>query len=198
MSRVHLLITFLAVGTVAVASCDDDGDHAGSGSGGHGLEDQTGQECAAPGDCYDGVVQSDIQGEVQCLDRVEGGYCTHLCDADDDCCAVEGECEPGEKQVCGPFESTGLMMCFISCEDEDLNGEDPDAFCTSYHRDFICRSTGGGSDNRKVCVPGGGALCTIVDDCIVDFPYCCLDAFGDHRCYNDINAEGRDCLNDPP
>jgi hypothetical protein len=93
-----------------------------------------------------------------CLDRVEGGYCTHECEADDDCCAVEGECDEDFSQVCGPFENTGLMLCFLSCEEEDIDAagaDDGDAFCAEHAGpDFICRSTGGGSANRRVCVPG--------------------------------------------
>ena len=128
----------------------------GNGSSSGGLEDQTGQECAAPGDCFEGIPPADIQGEVQCLDRVEGGYCTHMCQDDTDCCAVDGECEEGTTQVCSPFESTGLEMCFIACEKDNVGSLDPDDFCADFHRDFVCRSSGGGSENRKVCVPGGG------------------------------------------
>ena len=86
-----------------------------------------------------------------------GGYCTHHCTQDSDCCAVAGECPGSRAQVCGPFESTGEMYCFLSCEKEDLDAaqfDDGDTYCQRYvSAAFHCRSTGGGSENRKVCVP---------------------------------------------
>ncbi len=98
----------------------------------------------------------ELRGDPLCLDQVDGGYCTHLCQTDADCCAVEGECLSDFPQVCAPFESTGMMMCFLSCEDADIDGADSEAFCAEEaHSSFICRSTGGGSANRKVCVPQG-------------------------------------------
>jgi hypothetical protein len=128
---------------VTVWACDD-GDDDGSA---------TGTACDVASECFPGVVDGGLLGDPICLDRVEGGYCTHTCDTDADCCAAEGECPPDHQpQVCAPFESTGGMYCFLSCE----GVEDGDAFCAEYaHRDFVCRSTGGGSDNRKVCVPNG-------------------------------------------
>ena len=127
------------------AACDDDGDD--------GL-DAVGQPCEDASECYPGVDTDALAGDVVCMDEVEGGYCTHHCATDDDCCAAEGECDPEYDldYVCGPFESTGQMFCFISCEGEK-NG---DSYCQTWaHPDFICRSTGGGADNRKVCVPNG-------------------------------------------
>ncbi|MDB4993503.1 MAG: hypothetical protein JWM74_935 [Myxococcaceae bacterium] len=127
-----------------------------------------GQSCTTPAECYSGIADgSTVKGEVKCLDRVTGGYCTHLCTTDADCCAVPGECKTGFKQVCGPFESTGQMMCFLSCETSDLHQlpeagadaspVDDNAYCQAYAGgEFACRSTGGGKNNRKVCVPGGG------------------------------------------
>src|SRR5947209_5988977 len=91
------------------------GDAAGGDTGSRGGE-QTGQACKVATDCYPGLEAGALKGEVQCLDRVANGYCTHLCQTDADCCAVSGECKTGFKQVCGPFESTGQMMCFLSCE----------------------------------------------------------------------------------
>ncbi len=137
----------------------------------------TGAVCEIADDCFPLVEEGELKGEAQCLDRVEDGYCTHSCTADSDCCAVEGECEEDLNQVCGPFESTGQMLCFLSCEREDIeraqqNWEDPPEgesdFChRSAGYDFICRSTGGGASNRKVCVPGCGvgAACTGDDEC---------------------------------
>lgn len=95
--------------------------------------------------------------EPVCLDRVTNGYCTHLCTQDSDCCAVSGECKTGHPQVCGPFESTGKKYCFLSCEEDiiaDAKSTDASAYCASYaNAAFGCRSTGGGSQNRKVCMP---------------------------------------------
>jgi hypothetical protein len=125
--------------TMLAMGCDDD-DDGDLGVGG---------ACSSATECYLGL-DEEVMGEAVCLDRVERGYCTHECDSDADCCAVEGECPNGKEQVCGPFESTGLRLCFLSCEGQD----DGDAFCGEFaHVGFICRSTGGGSENRKVCVP---------------------------------------------
>ena len=136
------IVSGLLLGFSTAAACggseDDDGESAG-------------EACAVPDECYEDADRDAIVGEIQCLDRVPGGYCTHLCTTDDDCCVADGECD-GRPQVCAPFESTGMTMCFLSCEDADLEGDDPDAYCRDYaHEAFGCRSTGGGSSNRKVC-----------------------------------------------
>jgi hypothetical protein len=132
---------------LACSDEDEDGDAEGS-------PDNAGEICEVPDDCF--VDVEDLQGDPICLDRVDSGYCTHLCDTDEDCCAVEGECESDLRQVCAPFESTGMRMCFLSCEAEDLDGGDETEYCETHaHERFSCRSTGGGSENRKVCVPDG-------------------------------------------
>jgi hypothetical protein len=134
---------FLLAALVLCATCDDDDD------------ENTGQSCQQAGDCYRGA-EGPLKGAVMCLMRVHGGYCTHQCEADTDCCAVKGECRTGLPQVCSPFESTGLKLCFLSCEASAVGGQDPNAFCQeNAHPSFTCRSTGGGSQNRRVCVPGG-------------------------------------------
>jgi hypothetical protein len=130
-------------------ACGDDDEHGDSA-------DMAGDSCHDPGDCYEGVDHADLHGDVRCLDRVESGYCTHLCETDADCCAVEDECETDLPQVCSPFESTGLRMCFLSCEDSDVGDGDADEYCHEHaHSEFRCRSSGGGSANRKVCTPNG-------------------------------------------
>jgi hypothetical protein len=127
--------------TIALATCANDS----------GIEN-AGAPCGSPADCYEDVDHADLQGEVVCLDRVPDGYCTHLCQTDADCCAVGGECDNGLPQVCAPFESTNMSMCFLSCEAEDIDGGDADAYCHDHaHPAFNCRSTGGGTANRKVC-----------------------------------------------
>jgi hypothetical protein len=74
-----------------------------------------------------------------------------------------GECKSGFKQVCSPFENQGQKMCILSCEAADLHASpdggvlDETAYCQTYaSAEFLCRSSGGGAMNRKVCVPGGG------------------------------------------
>jgi len=152
-----------------------DGGTAADG-GPRGLE-QTGQECKVASDCYPGVDggadSGALKGAVLCLDKVTNGYCTHKCTQDSDCCAVPGECKTGLVQVCGPFTSTMENQCFLSCEDKDINaaiaaqapdggydggtvdgGSREDAYCKAYaSAAFGCRSTGGGKNNRKVCLP---------------------------------------------
>ena len=143
----HLVITvfgFLLAFTIGSA-CGDEG----------GLSN-AGQACDHPDECYQrlGDARDELRGEVLCLGDVPGGYCTHLCESDDDCCAIDGECDDGLPQVCAPFQSTGMMMCFLSCERDATGDLDEGAYCRDYaHPEFRCRSTGGGSRNRKVCVP---------------------------------------------
>lgn len=127
--------------------CGDDGAPA----------EQTSQTCKLAADCYPKIDAETLRGEAFCLDKVTNGYCTHLCESDSDCCAVSGECSTGHPQVCAPFESTGMKQCFLSCEANvvsDAKLTDSTAYCTKYaNEDFGCRSTGGGSQNRKVCMP---------------------------------------------
>ncbi len=119
-----------------------------------GTNEAAGMPCTAASECYPGVDTTKIQGEVLCLDKVPGGYCTHLCQTDEDCCAAQGECATSHPQVCAPFESTGQMMCFLSCESDALGGVDETTYCHDFAGEtFGCRSTGGGAKNRKICSP---------------------------------------------
>ncbi len=144
------------------------GDGSG-GEGGRGNEN-TGQECTTAATCYGGVDGGAdggaISGEVVCLTKVTNGYCTHKCNDDSDCCKAAGECKTGLKQVCASFENTSDKYCFLSCEDSDVKagfaaqdagieaGTSQDAYCHSFASTAIgCRSTGGGSKNRKACLP---------------------------------------------
>jgi hypothetical protein len=131
-----------------VAGCSSDG-------GGPGPTN-TGAACSNVDQCYPGVKDGDLLGEAECLDKVTGGYCTHHCTADSDCCGAAGECPGNHAEVCAPFESTPDMYCFLSCEDDDLKAAgltDADVYCHNYASTaFNCRSTGGGSKNRKVCM----------------------------------------------
>jgi len=140
----------LGLGFWLLSACSSDSD------GGPGPTN-TGQSCASADQCYPGVKAGELLGDAVCLDKVTGGYCTHSCTQDSDCCAAAGECTGGHAEVCSPFESTPEMYCFLSCEDADLEQttlKDADQYCHTYAgAAFGCRSTGGGSQNRKVCMP---------------------------------------------
>lgn len=171
----------------AGSNCNSNDNPQGDGGTDDGSPDQAGAACMVPDDCYPEVDHADLAGQVECLDRVTDGYCTHQCGSDADCCAVEGECVTDLPQVCSPFESSGLYMCFLSCEDADVaaaGADDPGAFCQHEASPyFICRSSGGGSDNRKVCVPGDcgvGAGCAEDADCATDLQ--CDPAFEGGYC----------------
>ena len=117
----------------------------------------TGQTCMTADQCYPGVKAGELVGDAVCMDKVAGGYCTHLCTQDDDCCAAAGECAGARAEVCSPFESMADMYCLLSCEDDDLEKTaltDADVYCHTYVGSaFGCRSSGGGANNRKVCMP---------------------------------------------
>lgn len=150
MNILRITITLSLLGFASLSAC-------GSNDSGNGTPTNTGASCAAPSECFPGVDHDALSGPVQCLDRVSGGYCTHDCVQDSDCCAVSGECPLARPEVCAPFESTGDRLCFLSCESADVKAAgfaDDTTYCQHYtSAAFICRSTGGGSDNRKVCVP---------------------------------------------
>ena len=137
-------LTALIVAAALAACGDDDGDSAAD----RGSPEETASSCETTADCFEGL---EVDGDALCLDRVRGGHCTHTCEADEDCCAVEGECETGIEQVCSPFESTGEMMCFLSCEADRIDTdsetfEDDSEYCQRrVSPDFICRSSGGGT-----------------------------------------------------
>ena len=179
-----LVLATLAL-LLGVGGCGDDSDN-GNGDDGSS-PDQAGQACEVPDDCYPDTDPEELSGPALCLDRVPDGYCTHECGSDMDCCAAENECRSDFPQVCSPFESTGMMMCFLSCEKGEVDAsdaEDDQEFCQrEAHRSFICRSSGGGANNRKVCVPGDcgvGADCTETADCSGDLE--CLDEYEGGYC----------------
>ncbi len=146
---IGVAVSAALVAVVVLPACGDDDPPPPA--------ENAGQSCAAPAECYPKLDGGALRGgAIQCLTRVTGGYCTHLCTADSDCCAVPGECVGNYRQVCAPFESTGQKMCFLSCEAADIAaaGATEANYCQTYaHPAFGCRSTGGGSENRKVCVP---------------------------------------------
>jgi hypothetical protein len=178
---------------VAPLACGDDED--GDGSNGDSPE-ETASSCESADQCFDGI---EIEGDAICLDRVRGGHCTHTCASDEDCCAAEDECETDITQVCSPFESTGEMMCFLSCEREQTQDyEDENEYCQErVASDFICRSSGGGSNNRKICVPGDcglGAACDEDADCDGDLE--CLGIFKGGYCTSRGCESNADCPGD--
>jgi hypothetical protein len=197
ISRLRIVVVgslFVAVGPGCRDDDQADRDDAGSG----GSPDLVGSVCEGPADCYPELDHADIEGEVRCLDRVREGYCTHECVSDDDCCALEGECVTDLPQVCSPFESTGLRMCFLSCESSEVEAagaDDDQAFCQhEASPDFICRSSGGGGENRKVCVPGDcgvGASCTEDAHCDPDLE--CLDDLNGGYCGMRDCASNAEC-----
>jgi hypothetical protein len=182
--RLLLATSVLTLGYVTVVGCggDDEGTPSTNDSGvpeastadvaprDAALEarspEYTGSACQVAADCYGDLDGATLKGDAVCIDRVEKGYCTHKCQTDADCCAVPGECKTGLRQVCAPFESTGEKYCFLSCEPADIGaatdagasdaGTDGDDYCTgNTSTDFGCRSTGGGNENRKACLPVG-------------------------------------------
>ena len=132
MSRSTTLLFFSFGLMLTIAACkeapvDENGET--------GSPDLVGSVCVTPDDCYPDIDATQLLGEVECLDRVPAGYCTHQCTTDADCCAIDGECVTDLPQVCSPFESTGLMMCFLSCEAEDVaaaGATDENAFCQEF------------------------------------------------------------------
>jgi hypothetical protein len=181
-SATPAIVLFLAVAATSIAiACGSDDEEAPPApsttpEGGARSVEPAGETCAAPTQCYDGVdggADGGFKGTVTCLTKVTNGYCTHTCTADTDCCAIPGECRTSVKQVCSPFENQTDQYCFLSCEDEDIQraiaanadagyydggapeaGTVGDAYCRSFAgASTTCRSSGGGSQNRKVCIP---------------------------------------------
>jgi hypothetical protein len=151
------LVLFGAAAPLAgLAACGDEDDD--------GEAEQVGQSCNSVDDCYPDVRDREaLEGELACLsEQVENGYCTHRCETDADCCAVPGECRTGLRQVCSPIENQKQKYCFLSCETADMTAAeeagydavDELAYCQAYAASSMsCRSSGGGSENRKVCLP---------------------------------------------
>src|SRR5437773_12343281 len=69
-------------GTVAT------GGVIGSGGADARSPEPTGQACKVAADCFPGIEGGALSGAVECITKVQDGYCTHRCDKDSDCCAV--------------------------------------------------------------------------------------------------------------
>lgn len=98
--------------------------------------------CEVADDCE---VPSD-EVEATCLPKAGEGFCTWTCGTDADCDDPDrDDREPDDVGlVCASFEDEEGAWCFPPCDGDD--GCPPD---------FTCRSTGGGSENQKVCFPDG-------------------------------------------
>lgn len=162
---IRLAVIAALVITPIGAGCGSDDDDSGSGgsAGTGGRPEQTGSSCTQAAQCYPNIEAGALAGTVACL-PVTGGYCTHECQSDEDCCKIAGECKTNIREVCSPFESTGKKYCFLSCEDADVQRAavtadgslitDGTQFCVvEASAAFTCRSTGGGVQNRQVCLP---------------------------------------------
>jgi hypothetical protein len=197
-------MTLVLASLFGLASCGDDGEEGdgGNSAGTGNRPDETGAACEVADDCYPDVAEGELRGEAVCIDRVRDGYCTHTCEMDSDCCAAEGECEASLHEVCSPFESMEGTHCFVSCESEDIAGAtgvtDEQDYCQKKASpDFICRSSGGGSNNRKICVPGDcgvGARCSDAADCATDLE--CVTTFAGGYCTQRGCAVNADCPGD--
>src|SRR5687767_13139746 len=117
------LLSFFAIGFLAVTSCGGDSDEDDVNTGPNRPPEETGSVCEVDAECFPDVAEGELLGEPLCLTRVRDGYCTHTCEMDSDCCAVEGECKSTLPQVCSPFESAEGTMCLLSCEDADIVGD---------------------------------------------------------------------------
>lgn len=120
--------------------------------------ENAGSSCSSADQCYLNIDKTKLQGGAPVCLTVQGGYCTHLCATDADCCAVPGECQSKFPQKCGPFQSTGMRYCFLSCDPMVVQAagyQDSASFCQGPQGspDFTCRSTGGGMENIQVCAP---------------------------------------------
>lgn len=202
MKHQYVVICMLGGALLAAGGCGDDGAASSGGpTGNEHRPDETGAICEVAEDCYPGVADGDLLGDALCMDRVRGGYCTHTCEQDEDCCAAEGECKTDLPQVCSPFESTGMNMCFLSCEAETVaqtDAADDNEFCQRHvHPAFICRSSGGGASNRKICMPsecGLGSACDKDDQCS-DGLTCLTDGAGGY-CTRTGCSKNDDCPGD--
>lgn len=190
--RLFIAVSGFAAGIAFYTACGDDEETGTTpppsvpDSGPRGVE-QAGQACASAAQCYPDLAKQDageagaqlqVKGAIYCETKVPNGYCTHECTADNECCAVPGECRTAIKQVCSPFTNTdNPKYCFLSCEEADiraaiaanvdaggwdggaplLDGAPTDlenGYCYHYASIYAtCRSSGGGKDNRKVCIP---------------------------------------------
>jgi hypothetical protein len=152
MNTIGRVLTASSLSLLTLFACGTDSTNGGA------VQANTGQSCTADNQCYSALDGAALSGGAPlCMTRVPGGYCTHHCTVDTDCCAVSGECKNQFPEVCSPFESTGEMFCFLSCENATVTQAaltDANTFCQKYaNQALTCRSTGGGAKNRKVCMP---------------------------------------------
>ncbi len=96
------------------------------------------EPCDEPDDCTD-IPES---ATAACIDKAGDGFCTWKCLEDADC-TWDDEDDASDERVCASFESTDDLYCFPRCDDDE--SACPDG--------MVCRSTGGGDENRKICFP---------------------------------------------
>jgi hypothetical protein len=144
---IRAIVPGLVLGVLLPVSCGNDNN-------GPPPMENAGAACSTAATCYPHVDGGALKGTVTCLTKVTGGYCTHTCTQDSDCCAVPGECHTGLHEVCAPLENDPTTYCFISCEQGDIiAGYNDTNFCQSFATSvFGCRASGGGNP-RKVCLP---------------------------------------------
>ena len=70
LRRAATVLVALIAGYAGATACGHD---EGDGNG------NAGAACDVPDDCYPDADPEEIQGDIMCLDRVPGGYCTHTC-----------------------------------------------------------------------------------------------------------------------
>lgn len=118
-----------------------------------GPDPEIGRGCAVAEDCYPGVDRGALP-VIDCVEKFPGGFCTHNCETDEDCCAVAGECADGLVYVCSPYEDDKTRRCFLGCGAEEIGGGDGTAYCSQQiSPEYVCSSSGGGPENREVCRP---------------------------------------------
>lgn len=154
-TRARRVIQAAVVTVLATTACSGSAGNVGGAPTG-----PIGQSCSQASQCFPGLDAGALEGEVTCLTQLQNGYCTQTCQSDASCCSVPGACIAGFSDVCASFESSGQMYCFLSCDASDIAAApdagttDPDTFCQRWaNASFSCRSTGGGSTNRKFCGP---------------------------------------------
>lgn len=97
--------------------------------------------CEEPAHCEDVIPEG---ATAECVEAEGGGFCSWQCSADPDC---DGDLDDDWDFICAPFESNPQQYCFPACNEDtdDATAECPEG--------YGCRSTGGGSENRKICFP---------------------------------------------
>ncbi len=97
------------------------------------------EPCESPATC-----EAPPDQTAECVNGDGDGFCTWSCEDEADC----AQSEHPWQFVCASFESSDGNHCFPACDGAEAPDEEQ---CP---RGYECRSTGGGSENEKVCYPG--------------------------------------------